>query len=224
MTLSEIRRCSCNLCGGDTDHDAALIGTFFEKEDTIRTVSVVTCRGCKSVAICEEKNRTTASGVAEVEMVYNPPRLRLQQPKWVTELETTDNNLYGLLVELYSAAHDGQQRLLAMGVRAAVDHVMTRVLGDIGGFEQKLDKMVEEKYISEKQKEMLTVVIDAASAAAHRGYRPPFELLRQMVSVMEYMINQYYIAGPMLAALKIQIPPRPPRAAGIAAGAGQSKN
>jgi len=221
MATEAIRRCPCNVCGGETDHDSMSIGSFAEKdlngEDVTRLVHAVTCRGCKSVALRDDKIKKTADGELTIDTRYTPPRLLLQPPNWVRDLEVVDNKLHGLLIELYSAAHEGQQRLVAMAVRAAVDHVMTRELGDIGGFERKLETMVEQEHISEKQKEMLEVVIDAASATQHRGYRPPFDLLRQMVNVMEYMIYQYYIAGPMLKVLKIQIPPRPPR--GVKTGA-----
>ena len=64
------------------------------------------------------------------------------------------DNIYNLLVEVYSAANDEQFRLLAMGVRAVLDHVMTRIVGDIGGFERKLAEMVTKEHLSSRQKEM----------------------------------------------------------------------
>jgi len=205
-------QCHCNACGRTTEHDETEINSFTDEdaggEEVHRIISAVLCRGCKSTAICEK----VVDGVGNVvQYLYKPPRLWVQKPKWVDDLETIDSNIYGLLVEVYSAANDEQFRLLAMGVRAILDQAMTQIVGDIGGFEQKLDAMVTKNHIAANHKEMLSIVIDAGSAAAHRGFKPPQPLLMQMISVMEVIIKQHYITGPMLDTLKATIPPRPPR-------------
>ena len=121
-------------------------------------------------------------------------------------------DLYGLLIEVYSAANDEQTRLLSMGVRAALDSLMTKVLGgDAGPFERKLEMMVEEGHLTNKQKENLSIVIDASSASSHRGFQPPRQLLDEMMAVMEIIVREHYITGPMLETARTQIPPRPPR-------------
>jgi hypothetical protein len=132
-------------------------------------------------------------------------------PEWIVKLESIDAGLHDLLVEVYSAANDTQTRLFSMGLRAALDHTMTRIVGDVGGFEQKLDKMVEQRHLSEKQRETLATVIDAGSATAHRGFKPSQDLLEQMLAVMEGIVRDHYITGPMLATMRTTIPPRPTR-------------
>jgi hypothetical protein len=52
-------------------------------------------------------------------------------------------------------------------------------------------------------------VINASSASAHRGFKPPKDLLEEMLAVMEGIILNHYITGPMLKTAKAQIPPRP---------------
>lgn len=204
----ETKRHPCNTCGGATEHETIIVNRIeevdSENKTLVRYINTINCRGCKSASIFEEIH-----AIEGVSSRYTPPRLWLQRPNWVDDIETIDNNIYGLLVEVYSAANDKQFRLLAMGVRAALDLIMIHILGDIGGFEQKLDKMVTEGHISKNQKEMLTTVIDAGSATAHRGYKPPKNLLVQMITIMEVIIQQYYITGPMLKTLKTIIPPRP---------------
>ncbi len=207
---NKICRCHCNTCGDDREHDEISISSFPElnSERIVVTheITAVSCRGCKTAAIRE---KIVKDGSEITQLIYKPQRLWLQQPNWVEKLEEVDNTIYGLLVEVYSAANDDQFRLLSMGVRAALDHVMTYLIGDAGSFERKLDKMVEKKHISENQKDMLLVVIDAGSATAHRGYKPPRDLLEQMIAVMQIIIQQHYITGPMLQSLKLKIPPRP---------------
>jgi Domain of unknown function (DUF4145) len=114
-----------------------------------------------------------------------------------------------LLDEIYSATNDRQFRLLAMGVRTALDYVMMHIVGDLGSFEKKLSAMVERGHLSEDRKQMLEIVIDAGSAAAHRGFKPPRQLLLHMVSAMEDLICGHYITSPMLQQLRQHIPPRP---------------
>lgn len=151
-------------------------------------------------------------GSQEVQSIYKPPRLWLQQPDWVNSLKEEESTIYDLLVEVYSAANEDQFRLLSMGVRAALDHVMIFLVEDVGSFEDKLKEMVKQEYISSRQKDILAIVIDSGSATAHRGFRPPPDLLKEMISVMEAIIREHYITGPMLKTLKNRIPPRPPRA------------
>jgi hypothetical protein len=40
---------------------------------------------------------------------------------------------------------------------------------------------------------------------------PPKELLDEMVTVMEGIIREHYVTGPMLETARTRIPPRPPR-------------
>lgn len=209
----ETCQCPCNTCGVETEHDVTLLNTLSEEDfkgkPIKREISAVSCRGCKTAAIRE---KIIKDNTEEDQLIYKPPRLWIQRPKWVEDLDSIDPTIYGLLLEVYSAANDDQFRLLSMGVRSALDHVMTYLVGDIGGFEKKLDEMVKKKHISENQKDLLLIVIDAGSATAHRGFRPAPALLEQMIAVMETIIRQLYLVGPMLETLKTQIPPRPPPA------------
>jgi hypothetical protein len=91
----------------------------------------------------------------------------------------------------------------------ALDHVMTSMVGDVGDFGQKLDAMVDAGHLSASQRETLTTVIDAGSAAAHRGFKPQRALLEEMVVTMEGVIRNHYVTGPALRAMQALVPPRP---------------
>lgn len=204
-------QCPCNTCSINTEHNVLYseLLPVQDSDDLIieKSIFVLRCRGCKTATIREDLRGFDD----QVQTVYKPPRLWTRSPVWIQKLEELDDNIYNLLVEVYSAANDEQFRLLAMGVRAVLDHLMTRIVGDIGSFERKLSDMVTKAHISSRQKEMLDIVIDAGSAAAHRGYKPPRDLLEQMVAVMETIVRDHYITGPMLETIKTTIPPRPPR-------------
>lgn len=116
----------------------------------------------------------------------------------------------GLLEEVYSAAHSGQVRLLSMGIRSVLDRMMTMVLdGNVSSFQEKLNGMVAKGHLAAEQASIIEIIIDAGSASAHRGFKPARELLEEMLNVMEGLVRERYISGPMLQTAKINIPPRP---------------
>ena len=175
---------------------------------------VLSCRGCKELSVREDIFEGSVPQDKEESpsyTTYTPPRLWHQPPKWLSDLEHYDPDLKGLLDEVYSATHDKQIRLLSMGVRSVLDRMMTLVLGnDVGNFKQQLSGMVKEGHFTARQAENIEVVIDAGSASTHRGFKPSCELLEEMVIVMEGLVREHYITGPMLQTAKVKIPRRPP--------------
>lgn len=205
-------KCSCVKCSVETDH-AILCVTTNSGEERDGTswgykYQFIQCLGCKSASIREEF-WFSEWDQEDIQITYYPPRIKRRRPDWLDHLDDRDAVLYNLLNEVYEAADYGHHRLMSMGIRSVMDHVMTYLVKDIGGFEQKLDALVEQKIISEKQRELYDTVIEGGSAAAHRGYKPPWALLENMLELMEYLINHIYISGPMLEAAKVHIPPRP---------------
>jgi hypothetical protein len=211
----------CNACQRETDHellweDHGRIDIPDGSHKSI-CVSVLRCRGCNECVTKREEIFFPAS-LCEGELppeplvFYSPPRLWRRPVHWLSELEELDPDLFGLLNEIYCVAHEDSTRLLSMGVRAALDHLMLRMLGhDQGGFEEKLKEMVEVGHLTKAQQENLTIVIDAGSASTHRGYKPARQLLDGMLTITEHLIHDHYIAAPMLKTAKAHIPPRPPR-------------
>jgi hypothetical protein len=201
----------CNTCFRETNHKVLHYGESDEVQLNPSSSTyhyVLTCRGCNTASIRYEAI-DSGSGLATVH--YEPQRLWVKPPAWIEQIEAIDQPLADLLLEVYSAANSQQSRLLAMGVRTVLDHVMIRIIGDRGSFDIKLKEMVDRGLITGSQQDALAIVIDAGSACAHRGFKPPRELLEQMISVMESIIREYYITAPMLSSLKSRIPPRPPR-------------
>lgn len=207
----------CNACSQVTEHTIVhmrtyrVIGTDGSKDET-RSYTVH-CLGCQEGSIRMESWHCAADGTEKlIKVDFQPPRLWRREPTWLEELEDREPDLKDLLVEVYSAVSDPQTRLLSMGVRAALDYVMNVILGgDAGTFEKKLDMMVDQGHLTKRQRDNLETVIDAASATSHRGYRPPRHLVEEMVVVMEGLIREHFVTNPMLAHMKLLIPPRPPR-------------
>lgn len=220
-TANKTTHSFCNICMIKTEHDMIhslmLDNQHPDGSASATEIFFLLCRGCKEPSVRKEywyfdyipdPHKHPDDNL--IKTVYMPPRIWRRPPEWLPALEEIDPDLKGLLGEVYSVTNDQQVRLLSMGVRSVLDHVMRLILGsDEGGFEQKLNKMVENGHLTKRQGENLSIVIDAGSASTHRGYRPPRELVEEMVVVMENIVRDYYITGPMLKTAKTKIPPRP---------------
>lgn len=221
MAAGDVTRSPCNSCARDTDHAVIAEETISEMEypDSEAWVleRIVKCRGCGEVAVRRENMwrdlvpdyEESLSRVISVD--YSPRRTWKRPPDWLKQIETLNADLHGLLVEVYSATNDDQVRLLAMGVRAALDVVMTQRVGVANGFRDSLDKMVDQGFLSKSQRQSLDTVIGAGSAAAHRGFMPSRELLIEMVAILEGLVRELYVTGPMMKTLQTRIPPKPRR-------------
>ena len=102
-------------------------------------------------------------------------------------------------------------RLIAMGVRAVIDVILNLEIGDVGGFDEKLKALLGKGLISARQRELLATVVDAGSAAGHRGFKPNIVLIDAMIDTVENLLHSQYIVDPMVEQQKLNIPPRPPR-------------
>jgi hypothetical protein len=216
--VSKVLRSPCNLCGRETDHD--IVTEEHSSEDgpngEARGINRYTlrCRGCHDFSLRADEWFHDGVPSEDTETIitatcFQPPRLWRRPPDWLNDVQNSDADLHGLLEEIYSVANDSQVRLLSMGTRAALDHLMNVGLGgDYGSFEDKLSQMVSGGHLTEAQKESLEIIVDAGSASSHRGYKPARQA---MLMTMEGLVQNHYITGPMLKTAKANIPPRPPR-------------
>lgn len=80
-----------------------------------------------------------------------------------------------------------------MGSRTIFDMLAVSKVGDVGGFKQKLKALQDQRYISEKQKNVLDSALDAGNAAAHRGYKPDLEILDGVLNIIEHVAGLDYL-------------------------------
>ena len=125
-------------------------------------------------------------------------------PEWTHDLEETEMVLFW---EIYSAISVGLLSLAMMGIRTLVDRFANRTVGDIGGFEKKLDTMLTDGHINKTQREQLQVVIYAGHAASHRGIRYEKKHLDTALKIVESLLlhDRYKDA---VDALRGATPPR----------------
>jgi len=86
---------------------------------------------------------------------------------------------------------------------------MINKVGDCGSFNQNLDAMEKQNYISRNNKEYLATALDAGSAAIHRGHRPDEDDLNRVMDIVENFLHSIYVLGGHAKQLKANTPPRP---------------
>lgn len=91
--------------------------------------------------------------------------------------------------ELYRSLDAGLMVLSSIGIRTAFD-AACEALGIESGlqFAKKLKSLVDEGKIRASESEKLSVLIDAGSAAAHRGWEPESEQLDVQMDILEEFI------------------------------------
>jgi len=114
-----------------------------------------------------------------------------------------------LLGEIYIALQSGSRRLALMGTRTLVDMLLLEEVGDVGTFDAKLKALREKGVISERNRQVLLTVLDAGSAAAHRGYKPTRDELEVVMDVVENVLQSTHHLTLRAEELRKRIPERP---------------
>ena len=181
--------------------------------------SILKCRGCEFVYIqkaesCSEDDNhyQDETGEWQVEypekMTYWPSPLRRKIPDWIYTYEL-DEQLVFLLYEMYAAINRGLPVLTAIGVRTVFDRA-----SDLHGiesqksFKDKLKMLREGGYVGVEEWEHLNTLVDAGSAAAHRGWRPSLDEIDVIVSTIESFLHRSFVLRGNLKQLKERVPLR----------------
>jgi hypothetical protein len=96
-----------------------------------------------------------------------------------------------------------------MGMRAVFERACD--LFDIRpdkSFAKKLDQLHNDGHITGVDKEILEILTDAGSAAAHRGWEPDLQQLITLASFMDQFVRTNFILKKEAEKLKKSIPPR----------------
>jgi len=211
MTTEDIVSCHCNNCGRTTDHllvEKRIVEDSDEPTDDYcpfywtDTYEMLQCRGCGGV--CLRRSTKDAAGVKTV--AYYPPPVSRRAPLWRWRLPEGMNELLG---EIYVALHNNSRRLALMGTRTLVDMLMLEEVGDVGTFDEKLNALRDRGVISDKNREVLLIALDAGSAASHRGYKPGREELEVVLDIVENLLQATHHLSRVAEELRKKIPPRP---------------
>ena len=149
-----------------------------------RTWLISKCNGCDMLNMTV---KTTHIGNDHTRLEFFPNTIHRGIPSWIIGL---DINLVELLGETYNAFNKGSYRLSLMGIRASLDLLMTKSVGDIGTFVQKIEKFKEKGFINNTQTKLLETAIDAVSASSHRGYTPDYKISNDLLEFVEHLMQR----------------------------------
>lgn len=184
--------------------------------------SMLQCRGCETVFYLHDSWNDEEvefwrdlTGEEHGEMVRTKvtyPKPVGQRPKWLELLGKRDPDLKNILQLVYTAVDTDCLILAAIGVRTAIDHA-TEVLGidPAKTFAKKLDELKSGGWIGSTERDVLGVLTDAGSAAAHRGWQPDEDELRPLLTALEAFIHCAVLTGKEALKVKNSIPPKPKR-------------
>lgn len=135
-----------------------------------------------------------------------PAQLVESLPVWAERLPESAPK--ALLREVHAAAQANLHALAAMGIRAVVDVIATELVGDQGGFDLKLKRLLEQGHVSSNQRESLSALIDAGNASAHRGYVPQRDVVDHLLEIMEALVRTHYLHPQLAERIRTSTPAR----------------
>jgi hypothetical protein len=107
-------------------------------------------------------------------------------PMWATHLNREFTELF---CEIYLSLNAGSTRLPLMGARTLLDMFIVEKIGDQGSFKNKLQKLVDQKYISDSSRELLEVALEYGHATIHRGYQPNKDEINGVLDIIENILH-----------------------------------
>lgn len=200
----------CNACSHETEHYILKEHQQYDEEGPNFLHEFLKCCGCHRISM-----RIT-SPYSSNETKY-PPAISRPIPSWATDYDIYDlidekppvpKTISALIVETYTAVQSGSNRLVAMGVRAVLDAIISEKLGDVGSFKAGLDGLLKAGYISSRQQMMIDSVLEAGHAAIHRGWFPSGRDIEILLDVLESLIETVYVHEGRAQELEKRVPKR----------------
>lgn len=203
------RRFICRTCQRETGHWPIANGQvkgsqkkLQRVESSFQTFQVVQCKDCGSTTYCIDTKIHPGPMVGDSyvhKTDYYPPLPLRIRPNWLARLP---ENYRSILNEVYSALDNSLFRLASAGTRTVIDCLIIDQIGDIGGFEEKVKKLVSKGIIDDDERDILLPLIDAASASIHRSFNPSEDLIKHMMDILEKILFKVYIEPKEKQALK----------------------
>jgi hypothetical protein len=108
-----------------------------------------------------------------------------------------------LLGEVYTALDNNLVILATIGMRTMFDCASQKLGADPNqSFAEKLKELTAGNKIGGEEKEMLSVLADAGSAAAHRGWKPTDEDIDHLMGALENFLERAFVLKHNLRRVK----------------------
>jgi hypothetical protein len=211
MNTPEKEKLQCNDCHGLRWHVLRASYSVEGAEDWgdnfvepwTDAFEIFQCLGCDSILV--RRSFLFAPYGEEAEFSYFPARSSRHRPRWSWALPP---ELHELLREVYGALQSNSPRLALMGIRAVVDIAILEKVGDTGSFAEKLTALERGGFVGQRQRDFLSAVLDAGSAAAHRGHVASEQELEYAMDIVENLLQAVYALEGAAEHLRGKTPPR----------------
>ena len=211
--MNKKTKAHCNTCLGERNHEVLFVETtsWYDDDSDFSgrdQYEMLKCGGCDSV-ILRHSSWFSEDQPDEPSVDCYPPATYRKDPAWVLDMSGKGAQFArSLLKEIYIGMQNGMKMTVAMGVRSLMEYVMIDSVGDQGSFGKNLAEFANKGFISQKQKDILEVVLEAGHATTHRAYKPSDADLATSVDIAESVLQTVYVHPDKAAELKERVPKR----------------
>ncbi|HEK3151427.1 TPA: DUF4145 domain-containing protein [Proteus mirabilis] len=227
--MSNIINAICPACGNDSligKRQCTVHGTvsdsWFDDENSYGETNnyrLLKCNGCQTIFL--HITHTNTEDVTfdydyenfnyiETYSTYPDYKNKEKIPAWVVKIQ--DKTLRNIMNEMYSARSSNSLILASIGLRTAFDR-SSELIGIPADkpFNVKIKLLFEQGEIGSKDMELLSVLTDAGSAAAHRGWKPNEEQFDILLNILQGFVERkivFNLTAEKLGYIKSNIPPK----------------
>ncbi len=187
----------CNECGGEKNHEIKASVKESGSEpfdegyslDWCTTWEIMKCLGCDELSAKKTFYFSENDGN---EVTFYPAPVSKRKPEWLKGIK--DKALLNLFAELYIVLQANAPISAVSICRAIIDRIIQIHVGDKGGFVTGIKALKNEGHIAEKELELINFVIEAGSAATHRGWKPENNTYLEVVTgIVENLVERLFV-------------------------------
>lgn len=146
---------------------------------------ITKCKGCGKINLNVYKRINPNEN--DILIHRFPLKIKRILPEWITYLKIGYVELFS---EIYDSINNERIRFAMMGTRTLLDMFIVEKIGDEGSFKSKLEKLVNERYISDNEKKLLEVALEFGNATIHRGFKPEKDEFNTVLDIVENILQK----------------------------------
>ncbi len=194
----------CTYCNTQTNQKLVFKASKFtpievafkkEKDDlakTLFTIGVVIeqvfqCLGCERLHIFYTERQLKDDKNFKDNEYQLPKKVERNLPKWLVNINI---DFFDLVSEIYSNFNNSHYISFSIASRTLLDVILTETLGDIGGFDKKLNKFLSEGHVTKNQYNVLSFLVNCGNASVHRAYKPTKEVATNILDIIEQLLKE----------------------------------
>lgn len=196
MKEGDVVAVHCNSCGTSAKHE--VVGHHWWRSteqnaagavlDLEHEYNLLVCDQCKSAQLrTAERIEQLSDEFTERYFPAHPIRVL---PPWTAELPV---HMGALLKETHIALANGYLWLVAMGSRTLIDMFALDRVGDVGGFNAKLNRLEKDAYLSNRDRIVVEAALEVGHEATHRNRCPSPQDCHGALEIVENLLHRLVI-------------------------------